>query len=32
MSWDGAWELLRENHLFLPSEEDVPLLGEKKEG
>jgi hypothetical protein len=23
-----AWELVRENHLFLPSEEDQPSLGE----
>jgi hypothetical protein len=32
MSPDGAWEAVRENHLFLPTEEDVPLLGEKPDG
>lgn len=32
MSCVGAWEAVRENHLFLPSEEDGPLLGEKLDG
>jgi hypothetical protein len=32
MSPDGAWEAVRENHLFLPTEEDVPLLGENPKG
>ena len=28
MNYDQAWELVREKYLFLPSEEDVPKLGE----
>jgi len=27
MEPDEAWEAVRENHLFLPSEEDMPSLG-----
>jgi hypothetical protein len=28
MSHDQAWEAVRENWMFLPSEEDQPKLGE----
>jgi hypothetical protein len=28
MDYYAAWEMLRERYLFLPTEEDVPLLGE----
>jgi hypothetical protein len=28
MDYFGAWEMLRERYLFLPTEEDVPLLAE----
>ena len=28
----AAWEMVRENHLFLPTEEAVPLLGEIPNG
>jgi hypothetical protein len=27
-----SWEAVRERYLFLPAEEDVPLLGENKNG
>ena len=27
-NYQEAWELVREKYLFLPSEEDVPVLGE----
>jgi hypothetical protein len=26
-----SWEAVRENHLFLPAEEDVPSLGESQD-
>ena len=28
MSYDQAWEYVREQYMFLPSEEDQPKLGE----
>lgn len=28
---NSAWEMVRENHLLLPTEEDVPALGETQE-
>ena len=28
MDYFAAWEMLRERYLFLPTEDDVPLLGE----
>ena len=32
MDYYAAWEMLRERYLFLPTEEDVPLLGENPSG
>ena len=28
MDYFAAWEMVRERYVFLPSEEDMPLLGE----
>lgn len=30
MSYDQAWEAVRENWIFLPTEEDLPKLGESQ--